>query len=903
MSPLRYLLSLIGVSLLLSCFGPRAFAQSTLSTPDFSGMYAPVAYIQTFARDSERGWNYLRLFGGTDSPYFVNGVQTRALVRVSDSGQLDHDWIVAGDAPIRSPIVLSGGDLLVRTDIFSSILQRLERGPDGAYRPQRFEWTRDPVFQGFDTAPIARDPQGNFYTVFFAIGPEGTLSPTLRRISAAGTPDANWRLDIEGGSGAITHLAVGVDGSVIYVTTRTDASAPEGSVRTIHRTSARDSLRWSQPVSGALAAVTVDDAGRAYLLGSELVSQGHRGNLLRFSATGTLDTQWSPALDISGATVASAALAIVNKVLVVVAPRTDAFTGPRATLVSLSDANALVSRTVDSAYAATIAGNDATVVANGATGITLLTPTQTGFTERFVPLTVGTAPRIAAVAKWGNTYLIGGQFEYWYEGIRYTNLMRLTTDLKPDPSWQPGITGVVTALAIDRDGGVVVGGEHLLDAQSSLLRFTSEGRLDPLWRQPFDGPVLTVTAADDGTVFAGGYFGAVGGIRRSSIVRFRADGSIDAGWAVDTPWQAPPAPFGGDRVTKIVDAAAGGVLGLSEDFGFSNSYNPTINRLSRTANGAVVPLSTALESIIPSSLAQDPVTGRLFGTQLIFGTASQQSRRQLVRLLPGTLEIDPTWIAVPIDPDVVAFGKDYMYLANGRRLLRTANSVAPVPNWTLRAADVAGWIDTSATDGLTWPMRGAPIAVRSPTQDITQRTVIEYFANDIQRFFITARPAEQQQLDATPARFTRTGMQFGAFDGTVVAPDSGSVAEAGLPQPPFSAAGAVPICRFFASPTRGGSNTHFYGRRTDCQILNTVKGLTNEGHDFAAQPPIAGVCPAHAPNPVFRLVNNKSASNNGNHRYVVAVARVNEMKALGWLDEGIAFCAISATDSRAFGQW
>jgi len=27
------------------------------------------------------------------------------------------------------------------------------------------------------------------------------------------------------------------------------------------------------------------------------------------------------------------------------------------------------------------------------------------------------------------------------------------------------------------------------------------------------------------------------------------------------------------------------------------------------------------------------------------------------------------------------------------------------------------------------------------------------------------------------------------------------------------------------------------------------------------------------------------------------------MKARGWVDEGIAFCATSATDSGAFGQW
>ena len=87
--------------------------------------------------------------------------------------------------------------------------------------------------------------------------------------------------------------------------------------------------------------------------------------------------------------------------------------------------------------------------------------------------------------------------------------------------------------------------------------------------------------------------------------------------------------------------------------------------------------------------------------------------------------------------------------------------------------------------------------------------------------------------------------------------------------------------------------------------MNTFSGVINEGYDFAALPPLGvnGACPSNAPTPVYRLFNTLVASNNSNHRYVVSQARVDEMKARGWADEGIAFCATSATDSRAFGQW
>ena len=84
-----------------------------------------------------------------------------------------------------------------------------------------------------------------------------------------------------------------------------------------------------------------------------------------------------------------------------------------------------------------------------------------------------------------------------------------------------------------------------------------------------------------------------------------------------------------------------------------------------------------------------------------------------------------------------------------------------------------------------------------------------------------------------------------------------------------------------------------------------MSGVVNEGYDFAAPVPAAltGPCPVNAATPVYRMFNNQSASNNSNHRYVVSQTRVDEMKARGWVDEGIAFCATTATDSRAFGQW
>ena len=310
--------------------------------------------------------------------------------------------------------------------------------------------------------------------------------------------------------------------------------------------------------------------------------------------------------------------------------------------------------------------------------------------------------------------------------------------------------------------------------------------------------------------------------------------------------------------------------------------------------------SGGLDAINANTIIQDTNSGQIFGLRYGPGAAT------LARLLPITLEIDPVWVPPTAQSSVAALTNSYLYLTNGRRMLRSTNSATPDADWTLGARSISGWLDTTTPgDGLTWSGQGGgPLVIRTPSPAIEQRTVVEYFAKNIQRFFITARVAEQQHLDAMPTEFVRTGMQFGTFDGAVVPPAAG-VAELGPPTPPFNAAGALPICRFYAPPILGGSNTHFYGRRTECQLLNTYPYFVNEGYDFAApQPsPLSGACPENAPTPVYRLFNDLVASNNGNHRYVVSQARINEMKARGWVDEGIAFCAMSATDSGVFGQW
>ena len=164
----------------------------------------------------------------------------------------------------------------------------------------------------------------------------------------------------------------------------------------------------------------------------------------------------------------------------------------------------------------------------------------------------------------------------------------------------------------------------------------------------------------------------------------------------------------------------------------------------------------------------------------------------------------------------------------------------------------------------------------------TEVDVVEYFIIGANKYFITGRAAEKAILDGLPASFRRTEAKFTAF------------AAAGAPS------GTESICRFYLPTEKGGPNTHFYGRPADCEVVRATNNpvFQYEGEDFAVQIPVSGVCPASAPNTIYRAFNNRAAQNDGNHRYANTLSRYNEMIAKGFVGEGAVFCSASATDGK-----
>ena len=148
--------------------------------------------------------------------------------------------------------------------------------------------------------------------------------------------------------------------------------------------------------------------------------------------------------------------------------------------------------------------------------------------------------------------------------------------------------------------------------------------------------------------------------------------------------------------------------------------------------------------------------------------------------------------------------------------------------------------------------------------------VAEYYAASLDHYFMTAFTDEEAKLDAgVPiAGWKRTGESFSAYSA--------------------SGSGLSTVCRFFGTPGLG-VNSHFYTAFDfECAAVKKLAGWTFEGNAFYIAADVLQ-CPAST-RPVYRLYNN-GMGGEPNHRYTTSWPVISEMQSVGWVLEGIVFCA------------
>ncbi|MEO7278469.1 MAG: hypothetical protein ABIZ64_00980 [Casimicrobium sp.] len=490
--------------------------------------------------------------------------------------------------------------------------------------------------------------------------------------------------------------------------------------------------------------------------------------------------------------------------------------------------------------------------------------------------------------------LLYGRFEVWFDGLRFRNLLKLRADGEPDTSWRAEVVAPrmsqfgnlfdVSAInrAVATPSGIAVSGtiERLSGIAVNGLAYLSlvDGRL---LRQPefvgLDGqPSVIDYDAATGYVYVKN---AVGDMRR-----FEApSGVIDLVWSLQTG----TALSSGTKTVETyptTDGKGGLWVGLSDSsLGFREHELRRI-ALEPQSSGAFNFRTAALGSkfsisgrfLYPAErkirLRVEDASTDLSWTPAGFTLFADKNYVYLSDFAePATLSRASVSGAGATDSWGFSLPAAYR-LAELRRVLPWSTSISPdgVALVTVK--------NTYNADGTLSTIRNALMVKDDPAGNVAP-TVIEYYAPAARRYFITGRKAEQDALDALPASFTRTGMRFAAK----------SSRYRDIPE--------QPVCRLYAAPDKGGSNSHFYGIGDDCPTLNKLSGLKYEGFDFSVLKPTSSGCAADAPNAVTRLFNNKSATNEGNHRYVVSAVTKAKMLTQGWIDEGAVFCSASVTDA------
>ena len=133
--------------------------------------------------------------------------------------------------------------------------------------------------------------------------------------------------------------------------------------------------------------------------------------------------------------------------------------------------------------------------------------------------------------------LIGGDF--WYVGgIARYRIARLNPDGSLDTGFNPlspYFNNVVYCLAVQDDGKILIGGQFAAQSfnipsevpRNYIARLHADGTLDDSFNPNTNGHVSSLALQPDGKIIIQGGFSTIGGVARNNIARLNVDGSLD----------------------------------------------------------------------------------------------------------------------------------------------------------------------------------------------------------------------------------------------------------------------------------------------------------------------------------------------------------------------------------------
>jgi uncharacterized delta-60 repeat protein len=149
----------------------------------------------------------------------------------------------------------------------------------------------------------------------------------------------------------------------------------------------------------------------------------------------------------------------------------------------------------------------------------------------------GTTPGVNAVALQPDGKIVIGGLFTTVGGVNHSHVARLNTNGTPDTTFaaavNTGSNSWVSALAVQGDGGILVGGNFSTVngyARNNMARFEPDGSVINGFNPIVDNTVWSTALQPDGMILIGGAFSFANGTPRTFFARLDANGALDIGF-------------------------------------------------------------------------------------------------------------------------------------------------------------------------------------------------------------------------------------------------------------------------------------------------------------------------------------------------------------------------------------
>jgi uncharacterized delta-60 repeat protein len=196
----------------------------------------------------------------------------------------------------------------------------------------------------------------------------------------------------------------------------------------------------------------------------------------------------------------------------------------------------------------------------------------------------GTPAEVASIAvQPDGGILIGGTFTS-VAGSGRTNICRLNANGTLDTNFVPTSIGLsVQCLVIQPDGKVLAGCSSpgslvVYTGTNYLRRLNSDGTLDTTFVPGFNDQITSIALQADGKILASGMFTHCDGASRTNVSRLNADGTLDTGFNAPISYSVG---FGSPTADFTMAMQNDGKFLLGADF---SRYAPATNYVTRLRN-------------------------------------------------------------------------------------------------------------------------------------------------------------------------------------------------------------------------------------------------------------------------------------------------------------------------------